>query len=113
MTEDCSMTTRTLTTVVDDLDGSTTNVKTVEFGFAGVTYEADLGPANLDKLASALAPFVTVARKKGARSRSTMTIIQVPADNSVIRAWAAANHISIPARGRISEAIRQQYLNAQ
>jgi hypothetical protein len=111
MPENGRMATKTVMTVVDDVDGSTKDVRTVEFGFQGVTYEADLGPASLDRLAAALAPFLMVARKKGSRRDGAVRITRLPPDNSVIRAWAAANHIALPTRGRISEAIRQRYLD--
>jgi Lsr2 len=102
---------RTIIEISDDLDGSTKDVKTVQFGFEGISYEIDLGPQNFDKLASAIAPYVAVARKSGGRSRrgSGSKVMHVTSDNATIRAWAVAQGIDVPTRGRISAAVREQF----
>jgi hypothetical protein len=102
---------RTIIEISDDLDGSTKDVMTVQFGFEGVSYEIDLGPQNFDKLAQAIAPYVAVARKSGGRRRrgSGLRVTHMTSDNSTIRAWAKAQGIDVPARGRISASVREQF----
>jgi Lsr2 len=102
---------RTIIEITDDLDGSTKDVKTVQFGFEGISYEIDLGPQNFDKLAQAIAPFVAVAHKLGGRRRrgSGSGVTGMTSDNATIRAWAVAQGIDVPTRGRISAAVREQF----
>ncbi len=47
----------TVTTITDDLDGST-DAQTITFGLDGVAYSIDLGPKNEKKLRDALVPFI-------------------------------------------------------
>ena len=61
---------REIIVLQDDLDGSEKDVRVVKFGFEGVNYEIDLGPANFDKLAQVLAPYVAVARKDASSRRA-------------------------------------------
>jgi hypothetical protein len=105
------MATRTVVQITDDFDGSTKDVKTVQFGFEGFSYEIDLGLQNFDKLAQALAPYVAVARRAGGRHRrgSGSRITLVTSDNATIRAWAKAQGIEVPTRGRISATVRAQF----
>jgi hypothetical protein len=49
--------------VIDDLDASTGGVGTYRFALEGVEYEIDLSPANLQRLRSALNPFITAGRR--------------------------------------------------
>ena len=58
---------------VDDLDGTPLSDGaggTVSFGLDGTNYEVDLSNANAERLRSALAEFVAVARKVGGRAGS-------------------------------------------
>jgi hypothetical protein len=105
------MATRTVVQITDDLDNSTGDVKTVQFGLEGASYEIDLGPQNFDKLAQALAPYVAVARRAGGRRRrgSGSKTTRVTSDNATIRAWAEAQGIEVPVRGRISATVREQF----
>jgi len=57
------MATRTVSTVFDDLDGSTDGVRTYRFGLEDLTYEIDLSTDNLGRLRAALAPFITAGRR--------------------------------------------------
>jgi Lsr2 len=61
---------RRLTSLVDDLNG-TAAVETVRFGVGGPEYEIDLSAANARQLRSALAPFVSKARRLRAGQPAT------------------------------------------
>lgn len=93
------MTTKILT--IDDLDG-TENAITIRFALEDTRYEVDLVKANREKLQQALAPFIEVARE----------IVRGPAANgqsAIIREWAQAKGLVVPAKGRIPGAITAQY----
>jgi hypothetical protein len=61
---------RRMTSLVDDLNGSTA-VETVRFGVGGPVYEIDLNAAHARELRAALAPFVGKARRVRAGTAST------------------------------------------
>ena len=61
------MATRTVTTLVDDLDGSSTAEENVVFGLDRVDYEIDLSSGHAETLREVLAPYVSAARRTGGR----------------------------------------------
>lgn len=101
-------------TLIDDLDGGRA-VETVTFGIDDETFEIDLGKRNADRLRATLAPYVSAARhmvKTRGRGRSRLVVqrrVDVAADPRAVRAWARANRIAVPERGRIPAAIIEQY----
>lgn len=56
------MTTRRLTVITDDLDG-TQGATTHTFSLSGTTYEIDLTESNAAELRAALEPYITAARR--------------------------------------------------
>jgi hypothetical protein len=52
-----------ITTLVDDLDGSTKDVTSFTFSFSGVVYSLDLSPANIEAFRQSVAMFVKAAEK--------------------------------------------------
>jgi hypothetical protein len=60
------MATRTITSLVDDTDGSEAQ-ETVSFAVEGTTYEIDLSDTNAKRLRDALSPWASKARKAGRR----------------------------------------------
>jgi hypothetical protein len=100
--------------LVDDIDGGKA-VETVAFALDGQTYEIDLGKRNADRLRAALSPYIESARrlvKTKGPGRSRMVVqrrVDVAADPRAVRAWARANRISVPERGRIPASIIEQY----
>lgn len=108
---------REIIVLQDDLDGSEKNVRVVKFGFEGVNYEIDLGPANFDKLAQALAPFVAVARKDPASRRTAgaavkakgMTAAEQRAFNQRVRDWAKSQKQKVSERGRVPAKLIEAY----
>ncbi|MFT4187555.1 MAG: Lsr2 family protein [Aeromicrobium sp.] len=91
-----------------------TNSPTVYFALDGVSYEIDLTDDEASALRDALAPYIQAGRKvAGSRSsrRSGGAAASRPAPKEV-RAWAEAQGIDVPSRGRIPAAILDQYLAA-
>lgn len=106
---------RTVTTLIDDIDGSE-GTETVTFGLDGATYEIDLNDAHAEDLREVLAPFVSVARKlsgSSSRARSTASAPRqrtaADIDPKAVRAWADANGVPVSPRGRIKADVLEQY----
>jgi hypothetical protein len=107
---------RQIVTVTDDIDGRA-GAETVTFGYAGRSYEVDLGEKNRAKLERALEPFLGAARKvdgsdrsrrSGARSTSTVA----GPDRQAVRAWATEHGLEVSSRGRISKQVLDAYQQA-
>jgi Lsr2 len=107
------MATQTVTSLVDDLDGSTAD-RTVSFSLDGASYEIDLSKRNATAFEKALAPFVASARKAG-RSRPVSRVRRAAVQHTdkeqlqAIRDWARQNGYEVASRGRISLAIQEAY----
>jgi hypothetical protein len=103
------MATKTVVSVVDDIDGSE-NAETVSFAYGGATYEIDLATGNREALAAALAPFIAAARSsQGSRVRRSGPRFED--DAAAIRRWASENGLHVSHRGRIPRDVREQYEN--
>jgi nucleoid-associated protein Lsr2 len=105
----------------DDLDGTEDDVRPVKFGFDGVSYEIDLGPANYSKLKDALAPFVEAGTKVSGRSaaptriapaRRAAAAAEQKEFNARVREWAASSGHKVKPRGRVPEKVIDAYLKA-
>ena len=111
---------REIVVLADDLDGTEADVRTVKFGFEGSHYEIDLGPQNHDKLALALAPFISAARKESAARRSAIasarakapTAAEQRAFNQRVRDWAKQQGEDVSERGRVPGKLIEAYLAA-
>jgi len=106
---------QTVVTIVDDLDGVTEGAETVTFALDGKNYEIDLSPANTEALVGALAPFIEKARQPGAVTqykRGPVTVLPA-SDAGAVRAWAKAQGLEVPQRGRIPAALRDRYYAAK
>jgi hypothetical protein len=103
---------QTIVTMTDDMDG-TKAAETVAFSIDGRAYEIDLSEKNAAKLRKSLAPFTAKARRAGstppARARVTNIAAVGPSRNALIRAWAAAEGLIVPARGRIPQSVVTAY----
>jgi len=104
-------------TLVDDLDGGKA-AETVGFGLDGALYTIDLSKKNAAALRKALAEFVDHARRVRAtngsgRGRAGKRPVQRngPAP-AVVREWAAAQGITVSARGRVPAELVAQYESA-
>lgn len=101
--------------LVDDIDGGKA-VETLSFAIDGQTYEIDLGKRNADRLRATLSPYVEAGRRMvkttGRLGRPRLVVqrhVDVGADPRAVRAWAKANRIDVPERGRIPGAVLDQY----
>jgi hypothetical protein len=100
--------------LVDDIDGGSA-VETVQFALDGVTYEIDLGKRNAERLRNAMSAYIDSGRrlvKTTGRGRSRTVVqrrVEVAADPRAVRAWAKANRVTVPERGRIPLAVLDQY----
>lgn len=113
------MATRTITTLVDDMDGGEAE-ETVPFGLDGVDYEIDLNKDHADELREALEKFVAAARSiRGAGRKLPPRARQAPPapkHTELPRKWTVEERKSmsdyavsigrrpVSARGRISQA---------
>jgi len=102
------MATRTVTSLVDDTDGSEAQ-ETVSFALEGTTYEIDLSDQNAKKLRDVLDPWVSKARKIGGGRGRARRYGAGKADLKAVRAWAASNKIELSKRGRIPRDVLDQY----
>ena len=105
---------QTVTTLVDDIDGSKA-AETVTFGLDGATYEIDLNEAHAADLREVLAPFISVARKSGTGGRGR-SVASSPRqrgasdlDPKAVRAWAEEHGVAVSPRGRIRSDVLEQY----
>lgn len=97
---------KTVVTLVDDIDG-TEAIETLTFAFDGTSYEIDLSKSNAKAFRKAVQPYVDAGRK--ATVRSGRRTAARTTDARDIRAWAAANGVDVPARGRIPVSVQEQY----
>ena len=104
---------------VDDLDGSAA-AETVSFALDGTSYEIDLSKKNATAFRKSLDRYVSAARRQGGsratpRRRSTKAVgnSAKPKKRSFdlvqLREWAGANGVAVPSRGRIPQAVVEQY----
>jgi hypothetical protein len=101
----------------DDLDGKP-DAKTVVITIDGTGVEVDLAEASLTKLVKALEPFwavgspntyVVTRRLPGTKRKNNN---DRGYDLHELRAWAAANNVDVPQRGRVPQSIVDQYLRS-
>lgn len=98
-------------TLFDDIDGSEA-AETITFGLDGMSYEIDLNQSNADKLRTALAPYVEAGRKRARSGKAYRETVVAP-DPAAVRAWAQANRMDVPARGRIPKRVYEAFAEAQ
>lgn len=98
-------------TLSDDLDGGAA-AETVAFGLDGRFYEIDLSEDNARELRERLEPFVAAGRKQ-TKSGKAYRHTAVAPDPRAVRAWAEANGLEVPARGRIPKKIYAAFNEAQ
>ncbi|WP_420121135.1 histone-like nucleoid-structuring protein Lsr2 [Nakamurella sp.] len=106
------MATQTVTTLVDDIDGSTDDVVTCAFGLGNFQFEIDLNAEHREELESVLAKFLESARPVGApvhsrRSRQTAKRVgrSDREQTQAVRQWAKENGYEVSERGRISNTV--------
>jgi hypothetical protein len=112
------MATVTKTYLVDDIDGSTDGVETVQFNAEGTNYEIDLSAENAARLREKLARFVDAAStvkaptpgatRRGARTKAA-TVASKREHTHDIREWAKQAGLQVSERGRIAKAVQDAY----
>lgn len=105
---------QTVTTLVDDIDGSTEDVVTCVFGLGAGQYEIDLNGTHREELESFLEKFVVAARKvsPGRSPRPGRQVNRAAVDRDrthLIREWARSNGYEVSERGRIAKNIVEAY----
>lgn len=111
------MAVETITKLIDDVDGSPAD-QTVEFSFLGARYEIDLTEKHTDQMRKALEPWLERARRarggnarrKPAQARRTPKAAKPKPTNDEIRAWAKEKGIKVAEKGRIANAVIDQYM---
>ena len=103
--------------LTDDIDGSQA-AESVSFAIDGRSYEIDLSTEHADRLRHSLARFVAAARRAGrvdASSRRGQRRHRRPqgGDSRAVRAWASENGMPVSRRGRVPQAVVDQYTSAQ
>lgn len=99
--------------LVDDIDGSTSDIRTVRFELDGASYSIDLGPENRERLHEQFQPFIDKGRKVRVESNGRRPVRAArptrSADSAKIRAWARENGLPVSDRGRLNASIREAY----
>ena len=104
--------------LIDDLDGGDAD-ETVSFGLDGTGHEIDLSKKNAAAFRKALDRYVSAARRQGgsrsaprgraAKATGNGTKPKRDFDLTQLREWAGANGVAVPSRGRIPQAVVEQY----
>ncbi|MFG2043957.1 Lsr2 family protein [Dactylosporangium sp. NPDC048998] len=102
--------------VVDDFDASTDGVGTYRFALEGVEYEIDLSQANLQRLRTVLAPFITAGRRLP-KHKTSKTAAAKPTQTGKVRRWWSEHEQThqLPgwrANGPIPHQVYDAYANA-
>jgi len=105
--------------LVDDLDGGEA-AETVSFALDGTAFEIDLSKKNATAFRKMFDRYVKAGRRSspgGGRRRkaAASTNGSKPKrafDIAQLREWAGANDVTVPARGRIPQAVVDQYKQA-
>ena len=105
------MASRVITQLLSDLSGDEIaegQGETIEFAYRGRSYSIDLTSQEAEKFDRAIAKYIAAGRPAGAAMRPGGKPRR-GGDAKEVRAWAKAQGLDIPARGRIPSAIRDQY----
>jgi hypothetical protein len=127
------MSIKTIQVVQDDIDG-TAGASTVSFAFEGIAYEIDLNETHATRMRESMQVWIDNARRARGRAAtgrraSTSTgssttgnvsplrgrstpLTEKGLTATVVREWAHANGVEVNERGRIPDAIIEQYATA-
>jgi hypothetical protein len=99
--------------LIDDLDSSPAD-ESITFGLDGTDYEIDLSSKHAKELRGALERYISAAKRvgrgrspSGGRARRSSRADRE--QNQAIREWAARKGMDIAPRGRIAQAVLEQY----
>jgi hypothetical protein len=104
---------RLITVITDDIEGTEAkDGETILFSIDGTAYEIDLNKKNAKKMREAFQFYVDHGRKKG-KSESTVQKARAASnrdyDPKAVRAWAQANNVTVPDRGRIPADVVEKF----
>lgn len=109
---------RVTESLVDDIDGSEAQ-GTLHFAVEGAQYEIDLSDKNAEEFHEVLAPYISAARRVGGR-QSRGSGRSAPRNHGgstvnpkQVREWAKSQGLDVNPRGRVSNALIEQYQAAQ
>lgn len=106
--------------LVDDLDGGEAT-ETVAFALDGTSYQLDLSKRNAAAFRRSFDRYIKAGRRSStsearrSRKAAPSTNGSKPTrdfDIAQLREWAGANDVTVPARGRIPQAVVEQYKQA-
>ena len=107
------MATVTRTYMVDDIDGSTADIESVQFSIDKHDYEIDLSPENASRLRERLEKYIGAAAPvKPAKRAIRKQVISGPVfkeQTAAIRHWARENGFEVSERGRIPSNVREAF----
>lgn len=109
------MTSVTRSYLVDDLDGSTENVNTIQFTLDNMNYEIDLSAKNEARLRDKLAKFLDAAtpvrqqHTSRASRRDKQSIPAIREQTQAVRDWAKGAGYAVAVRGRIPKNVQEAY----
>ena len=92
------------------------NAAEVRFSFQGTDYVIDLGKKNLAAFEKALKPYIGAATKVSTgsgKSRRTSKSSSTGQNRAAVREWAKSAGIDVSSRGRIPNAVLEQYQAAR
>lgn len=103
-----------VTTLVDDLTGQEIadgKGESLTFAINGVEYSIDLNAKNAKKFHDTMALYIDHGTRVSGRRRSGAGRVASGRDYDPksVRAWAAANNVDVPSRGRIPVDVVKQY----
>lgn len=99
---------KVIETFTDDIDGSE-GATTVRFSYGAQEYEIDLAAKNANKLDKALMEFIPNARRVGKKTQTTSKTGRSKEELAAIRAWATYAGKPVSERGRIPQAILDEF----
>jgi hypothetical protein len=98
--------------LIDDLDSSPAD-ESITFGLDGTDYEIDLSSKHAKELRGALERYISAAKRvgrgRGPSGAGRRTSRADREQNQAIRDWAQRKGLEIAPRGRIAQAILEQY----
>ncbi|MFS3128095.1 histone-like nucleoid-structuring protein Lsr2 [Nocardioides sp. Bht2] len=103
---------RVVTQMVSDISGvdiEEGSGQTIEFAYRGVTYRIDLTNQEANEFDQAIAQFVENATRAGGRRKAAVFAAKSGYVAKDVRAWALANGLDVPQRGRIPSEILERY----
>lgn len=103
------MATKTITTLIDDVDG-TEATRTVTFSYDKINYSIDLNDVNAKAFSDALEAYIKVATVIGTRRSSSGPVKSNKSELDAARAWLRANGQAVSDRGRIKGELMELFL---